>query len=369
MDKNKYKLLTPGPLTTTETVKEEMMVDLCTWDDDYKQMTQEIRAELLKLAHADTAGYTTILMQGSGTFGVEAVLSSVIKPTDKVLIAVNGAYSKRMVEICQYHHIPYTTVETAYNTIPQADAVEAALKADPAITHISMVHSETTTGILNDIEAIGNVAKKHGKQFIVDAMSSFGGVDINVLQLGITYLISSANKCIQGVPGFAFIIAKTDALKQTKGTARSLALDVYAQWETMERDNGKWRFTSPTHVVAAFRQALRELEAEGGIAARHARYAHTNTLLRHGMEALGFSAYIDPSVQGPIITTFLYPKDIAFDFQDMYAYLKKRGYVIYPGKLTEQDTFRLGNIGEIYEEDVRRILQIFAEYMKGLDKI
>ena len=255
MDKNKYKLLTPGPLTTTETVKEEMLVDLCTWDDDYKNMTQEIRAELLRLAHAES-GYTTVLMQGSGTFGVEAVLSSVIKDTDKLLIAVNGAYSKRMAEICRYHRLPYAVVETAYDTIPQADAIEEALKADPAITHISMVHSETTTGILNDIAAVGEVAKKYGKKFIVDAMSSFGGVDIDVPALGIMYLISSANKCIQGVPGFSFIIAKEADLKETKGTASSLSLDVYAQWETMEKDGGKWRFTSPTHVVAAFRKAL-----------------------------------------------------------------------------------------------------------------
>ena len=365
MDRNKYKLLTPGPLTTTETVKEEMLVDLCTWDDDYKKMTQEIRAELLRLAHAE-AGYTTVLMQGSGTFGVEAVLSSVIKDTDKLLIDVNGAYSKRMAEICRYHRLPYAVVETAYDAIPQADAIEEALKADPAITHISMVHSETTTGILNDIAAVGEVAKKYGKKFIVDAMSSFGGVDIDMPALGITYLISSANKCIQGVPGFSFIIAKEADLKETKGTARSLSLDVYAQWETMEQDGGKWRFTSPTHVVAAFHKALEELRAEGGIAARHERYARTNAALREGMEALGFTAYINKDVQGPIITTFLYPETMSFDFQDMYAFLKERGYVIYPGKLTAQDTFRLGNIGEIYDEDVQKILQIFTDYMKGL---
>lgn len=366
MDKNTYKLLTPGPLTTTESVKEEMLADLCTWDDDYKQMTQDIRAELLRLAHADGKGYTTVLMQGSGTFGVEAVLSSVIKDTDKLLIAVNGAYTKRMAEICRYHHIPHVAVETPYDAVPDAAAVEAALQADESITHIAMVHSETTTGILNDIASIGAVARQYGKTFIVDAMSSFGGIDIDVPALGISYLISSANKCIQGVPGFSFIIAREDDLKQTKGTARSLSLDVYAQWETMEKDGGKWRFTSPTHVVAAFHKALEELRAEGGVAARHSRYAKTNAMLREGMEALGFSAYIDRAVQGPIITTFLYPGAMSFDFHDMYTYLKERGYVIYPGKLTEQDTFRLGNIGEIYEDDIAKILQIFADYMKGL---
>lgn len=365
MDKNTYKLLTPGPLTTTETVKEQMLADLCTWDEEYKQMTQQIRSELLHLAHADSA-YTTVLMQGSGTFGVEAVFSSVIGPADKVLIAVNGAYSQRMTEICRYHQIPYIAVETEYDKIPDAGDLETVLRDDLAITHIAMVHSETTTGILNDIAAAGALAAAYHKKFIVDAMSSFGGVDIDVPAVGITYLVSSANKCIQGVPGFSFIIARKDDLEQTSRMARSLALDLYAQWAVMERDGGKWRFTSPTHVVAAFAQALRELRAEGGVPVRQQRYIHTNTMLRDGMEALGFRAYISRDVQGPIITTFLYPWDRAFDFQDMYVYLKKHGYVIYPGKLTEQDTFRLGNIGEIYEEDIKKILCIFAEYMKGL---
>lgn len=365
-DKNTYKLLTPGPLTTTATVKDAMQVDLCTWDDDYKKMTQDIRQSLLTLAHADNGDYTTVLMQGSGTFGVESVLSSVIAPTDKVLIAVNGAYSKRMTQICDYHHIPYITVESSYDKVPDAAAIDQALTEHPEVTHVSMVHSETTTGILNDIASVGAVAKKHGVQFIVDAMSSFGGVDIDVPALGITYIISSANKCIQGVPGFSFIIAKKEKLAKTSGIARSLSLDLFSQWDTMEKDGGKWRFTSPTHVVVAFSQALKELAAEGGIPARHKRYSTTNRMLREGMEALGFKAYIDASVQGPIITTFLYPTGISFDFKDMYTYLKERGYVIYPGKLTEQDTFRLGNIGEIYEEDVEKILQIFANYMKGL---
>lgn len=280
MDKNTYKLLTPGPLTTTETVKEAMQIDRCTWDEDYKSMTQEIRTGLLKLAHADNGDYTTVLMQGSGTFGVESVLSGVISSTDKVLVLQNGAYSKRMVEMCDYHGIKYVVYEEDYAHVPDPAIVEDVLKSDGNITHISMVHSETTSGLLNDIAAIGELAKKYNKKFIVDAMSSFGGVDINVPELGITYLVSSANKCIQGVPGFSFIIAKVSDLKQTKGIARSLSLDLYAQWETMEKDGGKWRFTSPTHVVAAFSQALKELAAEGGITARNARYTATNRALR-----------------------------------------------------------------------------------------
>lgn len=365
MDKNTYKLLTPGPLTTTETVKEAMQIDRCTWDEDYKNMTQEIRTGLLKLAHADNGDYTTVLMQGSGTFGVESVLSSVISSTDKVLVLQNGAYSKRMVEMCDYHGIKYVVYEEDYAHVPDPAIVDDVLKSDGSITHISMVHSETTSGLLNNIAAIGELAKKYNKKFIVDAMSSFGGVDINVPELGITYLVSSANKCIQGVPGFSFIIAKVSDLKQTKGIARSLSLDLYAQWETMEKDGGKWRFTSPTHVVAAFSQALKELAAEGGITARNARYTATNRALRKGMEELGFKAYIDEAHQGPIITTFFYPENCKFTFEKMYAYLKDHGYVIYPGKLTDAETFRLGNIGEIYMDDVEKILGIFKDFVSA----
>lgn len=365
MDKNTYKLLTPGPLTTTETVKEAMQIDRCTWDEDYKNMTQEIRTGLLKLAHADNCDYTTVLMQGSGTFGVESVLSGVISSTDKVLVLQNGAYSKRMVEMCDYHGIKYVVYEEDYAHVPDPAIVEDVLKSDGSITHISMVHSETTSGLLNDIAAIGELAKKYNKKFIVDAMSSFGGVDINVPELGITYLVSSANKCIQGVPGFSFIIAKVSDLKRTKGIARSLSLDLYAQWEIMEKDGGKWRFTSPTHVVAAFSQALKELAAEGGITARNARYTATNRALRKGMEELGFKAYIDEAHQGPIITTFFYPENCKFTFAKMYTYLKDHGYVIYPGKLTDAETFRLGNIGEIYMDDVEKILGIFKNFVSA----
>lgn len=362
MDKNTYKLLTPGPLTTSVGVKEAMLIDRCTWDTDYKDMTQSVRRQLLELAHADKAGYTAVLMQGSGTFGVESVLSSVIAPSDKLLILQNGAYSKRMAEMAEYHKLSYVVYEEDYAKVPDAQIVEELLQSDREITHIAMVHSETTSGILNDIEIIGQLAKKYGKKFIVDAMSSFGGVDIDVPATGITYMVSSANKCIQGVPGFSFIIAETADLKKCRGLAHSLSLDLYAQWETMEKDGGKWRFTSPTHVVAAFAQALEELKAEGGIAARNQRYAAANKALREGMEAMGFKAFIASSLQGPIITTFFYPENAAFTFAEMYAYLKDRGYVIYPGKLTDAETFRLGNIGEIYMEDVEKILAIFKAF-------
>lgn len=357
-----YKLLTPGPLTTTDTVKQVMLFDHCTWDEDYKEITQKIRRDLLKLAHVDEAEYTAVLMQGSGTFGVESVLSSVVPEDGTVLMLSNGAYGERAASICRYHRINCIHITQDYDKTPDAGKAEEALKAHPEITHVMMIHSETTSGILNDIKTIGELAARYGKVFIVDAMSSFAGVDIPVKDWHIGFIISSANKCIQGVPGFSFIIANRKLLMESKGRARSLSLDLYDQWAGMEKD-GKWRYTSPTHVVLAFEQAMKELEAEGGIAARHARYQNNMDTLVRNFEELGFKLYVDKAWQGPIIATFLYPEGRHFDFKDMYAYIKERGYAIYPGKLTDVDTFRIGVIGEIYEEDINRLTQIMKDYM------
>ena len=360
---NTYKLLTPGPLTTTMTVKEQMLFDHCTWDDDYKAITQQIRAKLLELAHVDANRYTTVLMQGRGTFGDEAVLTGVVGSDEKVLICSNGTYGVRMAAICRQAGVPFVEYAEPFTKIPDAQKVAEYLQNDPAITHVAMVHSETTSGLLNDIEAVGRVVKEAGKVFIVDAMSSFACVDIPVEDWGIDFLVSSANKGIQGVPGFSFIICRRDLLEASKGKARSLSLDLYGQWETMERDGGKWRYTSPTHVVLAFAQALRELDEEGGIPARAARYAENNRLLIERMGELGFEPYIK-EYQGPIITTFCYPKGATFTFADMYEYIKDRGYVIYPGKMTDEDTFRIGNIGEIYQGDILNVTGIFADFLK-----
>ena len=358
-----YKLLTPGPLTTTDTVKKEMLFDHCTWDDDYKVITQEIGKKLLELAHVSKDDYTAVLMQGSGTFGVESVLTSVIGADEKLLICANGAYGERMEDIVKHAGIDYEICHERYDRVPDADKVKEILKNDPAITHVSMVHSETTSGILNDIESVAKVVKESGRTMIVDAMSSFGGVDIPVGDWGIDFIISSANKCIQGVPGFSFIIASKQKLIESKGKARSLSLDLYDQWETMNKD-GKWRFTSPTHVVLAFSQALKELDEEGGIPARHQRYVENNRLLIEKMKELGIRPYIDAEHQGPIITTFFYPENASFSFTDMYQYIKERGYAIYPGKVTEADTFRIGNIGEIYKEDILKVSELIGEFLE-----
>ena len=358
-----YKLLTPGPLTTTETVKKEMMVDHCTWDDDYKQITQEIRSKLLKVAGASEERYTAVLMQGSGTFGVESVLTSAVGPDDKLLVAANGSYGRRMCSIAEHAALNYALYDTPYSVRPDGEEIRRRLEEDPSVTHAAIVHCETTSGILNDLESVSRAVKGAGKTLIVDAMSSFGGIEIPVEELGIDFLISSANKCIQGVPGFSFIIARREALEQCRGRARSLSLDLYDQWQAMEKD-GKWRFTSPTHTVLAFAQALRELEQEGGVAARQKRYTENNRLLVEGMKQMGFRPYVPAEVQSPIITTFHYPDSFPGNFDTMYRYIKERGYAIYPGKVTDAETFRIGNIGEIYPEDIRRVLEIFDGYLR-----
>jgi 2-aminoethylphosphonate-pyruvate transaminase len=337
-----------------------MLIDRCTWDDEYKAITQKIRGQLLALAGADADEYTAVLMQGSGTFSVESVITTAIKQADKALIITNGEYGKRIVLMAQYLHLSYVEYSTAYDAHPVAAEIEQILAADAAITHIVMVHCETTTGILNPLSVVAGLARAYDKTLIIDAMSSFGGMEIDVPGLGIDYLISSANKCIQGVPGFGFVIARKAHLTQCQGVARSLSLDLYDQYKGMS--DGKWRYTSPTHVVAAFSQALDELAAEGGVAARHARYAANNALLRERLAALGIEAYVAPELQSPIISTFLFPGD-AFDFGAFYQYIKERGYVIYPGKLTDIDTFRIGNIGEIYAADIEQLCAIIAEYM------
>lgn len=358
-----YKLLTPGPLTTTDTVKKEMMFDHCTWDDGYKKITLNIRSGLLKLAHANEDDYTVILMQGSGTFGVESVLTSTVGLEDKLLIVANGAYGERMEDIAKHAGLSYVIYHQDYDKVPDAEEIGRILDQDMSITHVSMVHSETTFGILNNIGEVTRVVKQKNRTMIIDAMSSFAGVDIKVQDLGIDFLISSANKCIQGVPGFSFIIARKNALMKTKGQARSLSLDLYDQWETMDKD-GKWRFTSPTHTVLAFAKAMEELEQEGGIAARSKRYYDNNREIIRRFKEMGLETYIKEEQQGPIITTFLFPENADFTFEEMYDYIKKRGYAIYPGKVTEAATFRIGNIGEIYKEDVDALCDIMKEFLE-----
>lgn len=352
-----YLLLTPGPLTTSETVKETMMTDWCTWDEDYNlHIVQEMRKELVGIATKNAGEYTSVLLQGSGTYCVEAVIGAAVGENDKLLICSNGAYGDRMGKIAGYYHINYELLAFDETEPVAVGNVDEFLSGHPDITHVAFVHCETTTGILNPLKELAHVVKKHGKKLIVDAMSSFGGIPVDVSELGIDFLISSANKCVQGVPGFGFIIARRSELMRCKGMARSLSLDIYDQWETMEKGQGKWRFTSPTHVVRAFKQALAELIAEGGVEARYNRYCENHRVLVDGMRSIGFRTLLDDALQSPIITSFLYPK-AGFDFKSFYLALKEKGFVIYPGKISKADTFRIGNIGDVHPADFARLVE------------
>jgi 2-aminoethylphosphonate-pyruvate transaminase len=356
---NPYLLLTPGPLTTTATVKQVMLRDWCTWDAEYNTLVQRIRARLVALA-TPAPGFTAILMQGSGTFSVESVVTTALAPTGRLLVLANGAYGQRMAAIAQRCGVACEALDSGELDPPDLERLDSALGADSRITHVGMVHCESTTGMLNPVEAAGRIVRAHRRSFIVDAMSSFGGIPMEMEAMGADYLISSANKCIQGVPGFGFVIARQAVLEQTRGQARSLSLDLYDQWHTMEQHNGKWRFTSPTHVVRAFAQALDELDAEGGIEARHRRYCENHALLVDDMTKLGFMPLLTPHLQSPIITAFESPKAPAYDFQRFYTDLKAAGFVIYPGKVTSADTFRIGNIGDVHPADIQRLIAAVA---------
>ena len=319
-----YLLLTPGPLTTSESVKTAMMTDWCTWDEDYNvHIVEEIRKGLVQLATRKTDEYTSILMQGSGTYCVEATLGSVITPKHKLLILSNGAYGERMGNIAEYHGMNYDMLAFDETEQVSVSYVDDYLAHNAEITHVS----------------------------------------VDVEELGIDFMISSANKCIQGVPGFGFIIARKSELQYCKGVSKSLSLDIYDQWDAMEKGHGKWRFTSPTHVVRAFKQAMDELAAEGGVEARHARYCRNHDVLVEGMRSLGFKTLLKDEVQSPVITSFLYP-DKEFDFKEFYHQLKEKGFVIYPGKISQADTFRIGNIGDVFPEDFSRLIEAIKTVAK-----
>ncbi|WP_282801476.1 2-aminoethylphosphonate--pyruvate transaminase [Secundilactobacillus kimchicus] len=356
-------LLTPGPLTTSESVKAVMMVDHGTWDDEYKKMTQHIRRQLLELASAEASDFSAVLLQGSGTYGVEATLETIPKDSSAtLLIAINGAYGQRMSEIADRIGVKHLDLIFDETEPVDLDKVSDFVTVHPEITHFAVVHGETTTGILNPIETLIPAMVDRNIVTIVDAMSTFGGIPINVNQLNVDYLISSSNKCVQGVPGFSFVIANVHQLTQTAGNARSLSLDLYDQWRCFEDHDGKWRFTSPTHVVYAFEQALLELKQEGGVAKRYQRYSENEARLRQRMVAAGFTPILTPTVQSPVITSFKYPSE-SFRFRDFYLYLKERGFIIYPGKVSKMNSFRIGNIGEIYPTDIDRLVDLIQAYV------
>ena len=349
-------LFTPGPLTTSLTVKQAMLRDAGSWHFEFNDLVTSVRERILKLAGVSRAdGFECVLLQGSGTFGIEAVFATCVPPRGKVAVLANGAYGERMALMLQHAKIDHVVLRSPENALPDAAALDAVLAQDPAITHVAVVHCETTTGILNPIVALGQVVKRHQRIFIVDAMSSFGALPIDFAATGIDYLISSANKCIEGVPGFSFVIARRAVLFACEGYARSLSLDLLGQLKGFER-NAQFRYTPPTHAILAFQQALDELDREGGVLARGARYQRNHEILVAGMKQLGFRVYLDAAVQSCIITSFYFPDDPKFTFNEFYLRLSEKGFIIYPGKISQADTFRVGSIGRIFESDMRALL-------------
>ena len=356
-------LFTPGPLTTSDSVKSAMLRDAGSRDRDFLAIVREIR-ERLRVLGGDAGGdYECVLMQGSGTFAIESVISSAIPRHGRLLVLVNGAYGRRIAQMARVHAIAVETLDVAENRrIPPAAVAERLAAAVP-FTHVAAVHCETSTGILNPIEEIGALAARAGASYIVDAMSSFGAIPISLPEAHADFLISSSNKCIEGVPGFAFVLARRNALMAAKGLARTLSLDLHAQWAGLE-SHGQFRFTPPTHALLAFHQALLELEAEGGVAGRAARYRRNHAVLAKGMAEMGFQPYLAEADQSYIITTYRYPADDAFRFEDFYTRLSDLGYIIYPGKLTHEPCFRIGTIGRLHVEDIQGLLGAIASIRK-----
>lgn len=347
-------LLTPGPLTTSRTVKEAMLRDWGSRDGAFIDLNARIRARLVELAGA-TGTHVAVPMQGSGTFAVEAMIGTLLPPDGKLLVLINGAYGKRMVRMAEVMGHSVVAIEAAEDQPVDPAALDRALAADADITHVAVVHCETTSGILNPVEDVAAVVARHGRRLLIDAMSAFGALPLDAARVPFEAVAASANKCLEGVPGVGFVIVRTDALAASKGNAHSLSLDLYEQWRGFEA-NAQWRFTPPTHVLAAFAQAMDEHAAEGGVEGRGARYAANGQILVEGMRALGFQTLLPDTLRAPIIVTFRMPADPAFVFETFYDRLRAKGFAIYPGKLTVADSFRIGCIGHLGAAEMRAAL-------------
>ena len=352
-------LLTPGPLTTAKATKEAMLRDWGSRDTAFIDLNGRLRQRLLAISGAADS-HVCVPLQGSGTFIVEATLGTLVPRDGKALVLVNGAYGHRMVRMLEIMGRTHAVLETAEDVPSDPTALDAALDQDGAITHVLVVHCETTSGILNPVEAIADVVAAQRRHLIVDAMSAFGAIPFDGAAVPFDALMASSNKCLEGVPGMGFAIIGRGALEASAGNAHSLSLDLHDQWTSMEK-NGQWRFTPPTHVIAAFDHALGRFEEEGGVDGRHARYAENCRILIDGMAEMGFVPLLPPSVQAPIIVTFRMPGDSGFDFQAFYDALQNRGYVIYPGKLTVADSFRIGCIGDLDAGVMRGALTAIRE--------
>ena len=354
-------LLTPGPLTTSRSVKAAMLHDWGSRDASFLALNAQVLEQLPKVINAE-ATHLTVPMQGSGTFAVEAMLTSFLPRSGKLLLLSNGAYGARARRICEIAGRSHTLYQTAEDTPPDLAAIDRLLGADRDITHVFAVHCETTSGILNPIAEIARLVARHGRRLLIDAMSAFGALALDAKASPFDALAASSNKCIEGVPGLGFVICRAAALAECQGNATTLSLDLHDQWQAFAK-TGQYRFTPPIHVIVAFHQALQEFWAEGGQAGRGRRYAENCRVLIEGMQRLGFRTLLPATLQAPIIVTFHMPRHAKFVFQSFYDKLKDRGYVIYPGKLTVADSFRIGCIGRLNAEAMRGALTAVGQVL------
>ncbi|MFA5978897.1 MAG: 2-aminoethylphosphonate--pyruvate transaminase [Pseudomonas sp.] len=357
-------LLTPGPLTTSARTRQAMLVDWGSWDERFNQLTASVCSQLLAILNG-AATHHCVPLQGSGTFAVEAAIGTLVPRNGKVLVLINGAYGKRLAKICEVLGRDFSTFEIAEDEPTTAADVDRLLHADPAITHVALVHCETSTGLLNPLPQIAQVVKEHGKRLIVDAMSSFGALPIDAREVPFDALIAASGKCLEGVPGMGFVFAEKHALGAAQGNCHSLALDLFEQHEYMAR-TGQWRFTPPTHVVAALHEALLQYHEDGGLPARLRRYANNCQVLLDGMAELGLRSFLPAAIQAPIIVTFHAPTDPRYQFKVFYERVKAKGFILYPGKLTEVDTFRVGCIGHVDAAEMRAAVAAIAQALHAM---
>ncbi len=358
-------LLTPGPLTTSKRVKEVMVHDWGSRDAAFLKINKEVLERLPEIIHGKGT-FVTVPMQGSGTFAVEAMLTTFVPRSGKVLLIINGAYGHRAKRILDIAGRATVVAETPEDTPPDLAKIDALLAADKAITHVFVVHCETTSGILNPVKEICALSERHGRRTLVDAMSAFGAIALDSRTIRFDAVAASSNKCIEGVPGLGFVLCRQSALDETKGNATTLVLDLHDQALNLAK-TGQYRFTPPIHVIVSFHRALEEFFAEGGQPGRGGRYVANGEILSKGMQALGFKPLLPAPLQAPIIYTFHMPKNPNFDFQRFYDALKDRGYVIYPGKLTVADSFRIGCIGRLYPDDMRTFLEVVTDVLKDMN--
>ncbi len=357
MDRDKI-LLTPGPLTTTLRTKLAMLKDWGSWDADFNAVTASVRRSLLAIVHGGES-HVVVPLQGSGTFSVEAAVATVVPRDGHVLVLDNGAYCKRAARLTSLMGRRCTLMPFDESQPVSVPAVSEKLQADSSITHVILIHCETGAGVLNPLQAVADVCAAQGKGLIVDAMSSFAALEIDARKTRFDALVAASGKCLEGVPGMGFVFIRKAILEGCAGQSQSLAMDLYDQHAYMEKTT-QWRFTPPTHVVVALHEALAQFEEEGGQPARLARYTRNYESLVQGMMALGFKLFLDPAVQAPIIVTFHAPADPRYDFKVFYAAARARGFVLYPGKLTTVETFRVGCIGAIGPDDMEQAVHAIA---------